>query len=312
MGDALCGPSNPLQNFQKHAAVDRTLHQDRLISRQPPGQGFRSPNLAQGTLDSEFAAFENNIAPPPLSDIQNKRHLQSPNPHIPLQNYGNNADWAADFQRLSVSGPSHILPQHHMPAGPSATGISQHNWQNEFMKQQQQSRLLYSSTQPYTSTSGFQTSLALDRTLQTTTMNDFTQGPAMDNLNSNEVFDESAFDAAFEQARVDLESQSHILQEEESRHALDEIPQPEIQAEEHSERIQIGSDTIPSVDKNDVSTNLNDHDELAKTAGQLLDSVSHDQSQKFRESNFLALMRRIRDREVHVEGEEFREVSTYP
>ena len=38
MGDALCGPSNALQNFQKHTSVDRTLQQDRLTSRQPSSQ----------------------------------------------------------------------------------------------------------------------------------------------------------------------------------------------------------------------------------------------------------------------------------
>lgn len=38
MGDALCGPSNALQNFQKHASADRTLQQDRLTSRQPSAQ----------------------------------------------------------------------------------------------------------------------------------------------------------------------------------------------------------------------------------------------------------------------------------
>lgn len=31
MADALCGPSNPLQNLQKHTQVDRTLQQDRLV-----------------------------------------------------------------------------------------------------------------------------------------------------------------------------------------------------------------------------------------------------------------------------------------
>ena len=36
MADALCGPSNALQNFQKHTTVDRTLQQDRLTSRQSP------------------------------------------------------------------------------------------------------------------------------------------------------------------------------------------------------------------------------------------------------------------------------------
>ena len=28
-----CGPSNPLQTFQKQSTTDRTLHQDRLVSR---------------------------------------------------------------------------------------------------------------------------------------------------------------------------------------------------------------------------------------------------------------------------------------
>jgi hypothetical protein len=49
-------------------------------------------------------------------------------------------------------------------------------------------------------------------------------------------------------------------------------------------------------------------DSLAQTAGQLLDSVSHDTSEKFAQSSFLALMRRLRDREVVVEGENFIEV----
>ena len=38
MADALCGPSNALQNFQKHTSVDRTLQQDRLVGRHSPSQ----------------------------------------------------------------------------------------------------------------------------------------------------------------------------------------------------------------------------------------------------------------------------------
>ncbi|MBE7181807.1 MAG: hypothetical protein INR71_11485, partial [Terriglobus roseus] len=41
-------------------------------------------------------------------------------------------------------------------------------------------------------------------------------------------------------------------------------------------------------------------DELSKTAGHLLDSVAHDTSDKFQNSSFLALMRRLRDKEVRV------------
>ena len=50
-----------------------------------------------------------------------------------------------------------------------------------------------------------------------------------------------------------------------------------------------------------------DADELARTAGHLLSSIQHDTSDKFQNSQFLALMRKIRDGEVRVEGEEFKE-----
>lgn len=78
-----------------------------------------------------------------------------------------------------------------------------------------------------------------------------------------------------------------------------------------SETIRIGADTIPAQDESTLPVSKEqDSEDLAKTAGALLDSVQHEQSQKFRESNFLALMRRLRDREVHVEGDEFRDVSS--
>jgi uncharacterized protein YjgD (DUF1641 family) len=55
---------------------------------------------------------------------------------------------------------------------------------------------------------------------------------------------------------------------------------------------------------------LDDGDALAKTAGELLDSVSHDTSEKFAQSSFMALMRSLRDKEVKVDGENFVDVST--
>lgn len=53
-------------------------------------------------------------------------------------------------------------------------------------------------------------------------------------------------------------------------------------------------------------------DELAHTAGQLLNSLADNTSKKFQESQFLALMRRLRDREVHVHGDKMVEVSAHP
>ena len=45
-----------------------------------------------------------------------------------------------------------------------------------------------------------------------------------------------------------------------------------------------------------------DPDELAKAAGQVLDAVRHEQNPKFQNSQFLGLMKQLRDREVIVEG----------
>jgi hypothetical protein len=58
-----------------------------------------------------------------------------------------------------------------------------------------------------------------------------------------------------------------------------------------------------------ASTPKSIDEELARTAGHLLESVQHDTSEKFQSSVFLQLMRRLRDKEVTVEGENFVEVS---
>lgn len=189
---------------------------------------------------------------------------------------------------------------------------AQSNWQHEFMQQPQRHGSLAQ-----------QQSHGFHAALQPAFAPGYLNNQAMNNFQPEEIngagapvvaqaFDESAFEAAFEQARADLETQATGVTAEapegvaQTTHALsaeDQVP---------AEEIKIGSDTIPFVDKADTNSRLNDHDELAETAGHLLERVQHDQSQKFRESNFLALMRRIRDREVHIEGDEFREVSTNP
>ena len=54
-----------------------------------------------------------------------------------------------------------------------------------------------------------------------------------------------------------------------------------------------------------------DDDELAHTAANLLDKVSHDKSDKFKNSAFLGLMRKLADREVKVDGDKMVQVSPF-
>ena len=65
----------------------------------------------------------------------------------------------------------------------------------------------------------------------------------------------------------------------------------------------------PQQEKKEQDQHPNDDDEMAETAARLLDSVADNTSEKFRQSTFLELMRRLRDREVRVEGDKMVEVS---
>ncbi|CAG7917183.1 unnamed protein product [Penicillium olsonii] len=304
MGDALCGPSNALQNFQKHTSVDRTLQQDRLTSRQSPSQGFRSQNPQEGILDPEFAAFEANLAGPALPDLQHAPHF-APTHHLATNhgaaNHPGNSSWASDFQNLQISGPAHPAQLQRPNIAPQ---VANGGWHTEFMRQQT-GHMPQAQRDPQMR-GAYQPSFAPNypmygsmNQMQPSQIPQSQQKPV-------EQFDESAFEAAFDQARADMElqgaNQKDTLNHLEDTHEYEPV----------TEDIRLGSDLIPQTEKQDPQTKGRDADELARTAGQLLDSVRNEQSDKFAQSNFLALMRRIRDREVEVEGDEFREVSTNP
>lgn len=134
----------------------------------------------------------------------------------------------------------------------------------------------------------------------------------LDHAKEPAAFDESAFEAAFEHVQAEVDQQQ-MATEQVQNTELDEVQIGSQSTDlDVDDRIRIGSDLITNTSDTNVQEQKQDPDELARTAGHLLESLSHDNSKKFQESNFLALMRRIRDREVHIEGDEFREVSTHP
>lgn len=57
-------------------------------------------------------------------------------------------------------------------------------------------------------------------------------------------------------------------------------------------------------------TNSNEADQLARTAGRLVSTVEHETNSKFKQSNFLNLMRKIRDKQAGIEGKDIVERST--
>lgn len=138
-----------------------------------------------------------------------------------------------------------------------------------------------------------------------------------------EAFDEEAFARAFEaaaqaeMASKEEESQQAASQQETSQEQNQGVEMgQDILINESAERLmatsegplnqeRIGADTIedPRLDPK-IAEAQNNPDALARTAGQLLDSVRHDRSTKFQNSQFLELMRQFRDKEATVQGDQ--------
>ncbi|KAF2171238.1 hypothetical protein M409DRAFT_18354 [Zasmidium cellare ATCC 36951] len=327
MADAMCGPSNPLQQFKQQTDIDRTLQQDRLTSRQNPAQGFRSQHPSNGALDHEFEAFQAGVEPQLLDHVQ---PFQRPAGFgAPSQA----PSWAADFQRLQISPQPMQQPQHFHP-GPSTA-----NWTSGFQDYVAQTapKAQTSSPSPLAfqqrargyGNFGFQSSLPQQ-----------SFAPNMQSKGKEPVvadqFDEAAFAKAFDQAHEDMLGVEETVQGHENvqEDSLEELVEKIEQAAEQgaSQMLNESNDDLDQLEdfnpsrihggdvEHDPEQLLHeeeqaqerpqeDDDALAATAQELLEKVEHNQSDKFKNSQFLDLMRKLRDREVRVEGDKMVETA---
>ena len=127
------------------------------------------------------------------------------------------------------------------------------------------------------------------------------------------IYDEAAFEQAFQDAKSAIELQHKDVQLDQDLYRTAEagakLKSPGV--DNRLDDKHIGSDrSLDEVEeKEDTHNDETDADELARTAGQLLENVKGDQSQKFQESSFLSLMRQLRDKEIRVEGDKLVDVS---
>ncbi|RMD43942.1 hypothetical protein DV735_g1236, partial [Chaetothyriales sp. CBS 134920] len=193
--------------------------------------------------------------------------------------------WAADFQRLQISqSPSPVPVSQFRTEAPMVTSTHT-GWHNDFLQLQQQT---LKGKEVAVANSSFGYDFRQPQQLQHQPLS----GIAMPNATSFvyhhehqqwESVSRDAFDAAFEDA------------------ALFEA---EAQALEQTTATKIGSDAIPYTEAKErtAEQDMQDADELARTAGQLVEMMKGESetNRKFRDSEFLGLMRRLRDREVEV------------
>ncbi|KAL8760769.1 MAG: hypothetical protein Q9184_003054 [Pyrenodesmia sp. 2 TL-2023] len=285
MADALCGPSNSLQNFQKHAS------------------GFRTPNPNAGILDAEYDAFlagESVIEPFDAQQAWQQElppHLQS---HLPQQQA---PDWALDFQHLHVDDTlSTPVPSAHFHQQAPMQRSSPGPWQNVPMQNNKPQGFQHQPSR--------RGPVDMSYTMNARQFGPYNQQYSIPPIAQRsqglveESFDEEAFSKAFDQAARDQLSERQASAHQETSLNQEIFPQASARPEERID-YRIGSDRISddSLQRQDDRSDARDADELAKTAGLLLENVKHDQSSKFQESSFLSLMRQLRDKEVKVEGD---------
>ncbi|KAI9814488.1 MAG: hypothetical protein M1832_005894 [Thelocarpon impressellum] len=335
MADTLCGPSTALQQFQKHSTVDRTLQQDRLRSRHSPSQGFRSfPGPNSGLLDPEYDAFQAGPSAGPALGLDFFQPDRPSSTFAPAPSHSASVtDWAADFQRLHLSNLSNPLPPTQFRSQAPLQRSSLGGWHQDFMRQQAQAAPQESQLSRLVPREQYEGMAMGSHGMQghslfggmNSSLLEMPESSSSRQQAAPEAFDDAAFELAFEAAtseqmpeeqqeghlpegrQEETDSGQQILLDESAQNLMNEPPRPLFEDSlEDLDRIAAEALRAESVAETARETaqpqQADDGDELARTAGELLNSVKDNQSQKFQQSSFLALMRQLRDKEVVVEG----------
>ncbi|TKA39421.1 hypothetical protein B0A54_10440 [Friedmanniomyces endolithicus] len=299
MADALCGPSNPLQQFKQQTSLDRTLQQDRLTSRLSPAQGFRSHDPNAGLLDPEFEAFQAGLPP---SELPSYHAYQSPQ-QLSFTGPSQAPSWAQDFQQLHISPSPLHSPRNLHQSGPStagwAQGFRQHVSQPAMSQRTASPSPLAFQQQARMGHGGYQSRFAPQASFAPNTQHSKGKEPVY------EQFDDAAFEQAFAQARDEMigavDGQNTVEKDVGTLHdPLHDI-------------LQDQQDVMSSLEEQAQAEDQRaqeEQDALSATAQELLSKVEDNKTDKFRNSQFLGLMRKLRDREVKVEGDKMVETTT--
>ncbi|KAI0663535.1 TPR-like protein [Cubamyces menziesii] len=286
---AECGPSNPLQGLSKRFDQDRGIQQDQFTAGRAGSskETFRSQYSPAPGVDQDAARFFSaNHAPSPalsgaptpfdLSALHRNlpaAHFQAPAPGVHMQSHpqapvlqtSGPAAWAADFLQQQP-GPS----ASHMLSGQGverqATPLS---------REQTMSPMAQGTPGAFMPSMAWNSPMALHNTQYAPMSGVQQQGASQ--IQASRI-DDAKWDQEFRSQELSLNSAT-------------DAPVSSVAAE----RTEAASRAQPA----------HEADELARTAGLLLDTVQGETNPKFKNSAFMGLMRQLRDRELIVEGNEF-------
>ncbi|RCK57912.1 hypothetical protein Cantr_06886 [Candida viswanathii] len=269
MDAASCGPSNAIQNLNKHTQRDTSLQHQRFQQGNGPSsvQQFRQGKQhIDQRLNNEFQQFNsgNDFASSFMNQMNMKPNVQHHHPAQQQQQFQQNGAWVNDFSNLSIQQK----PQ------------TKSDWHQQFMQQSQSV-----AHQPQAQQPGFQQQMtpnyAMGNSYQMRT-NVMPVAPVYQNQTEHQ--------------------QAHKL-EEEQRQFENEFDLVEKHlAEQQQQQAQEG--VVADADINDIAK-----EKFAETARKVEDTIkskNYDDSEmqkKFENSQFLKLMSSIGNRKVELEGD---------
>ncbi|KAE8259635.1 hypothetical protein A4X13_0g863 [Tilletia indica] len=310
-GGAECGPSNPLATLGKRLGQDNALQRDRYgpggSSSSAAQSGMRSTQGGPNSAAQEQSAFFGRPGPGPGPVPYDMSPLQQA-----LPPHGHHADAA---QRAAFEHSFRNQPQPQQMSGPTPSmSMSGANvmspapaWAQDFLKssmqqnQQQQpqspsavnvnplQRPAYSAQfgAPMGAMQWGGATAAHYPTMQTGLHAADSPHAAVHAANQHkQTTAEPAWATAF--AAFDQQHQQHESMDTQ-------------QEQQGSQPQEVGVE--PEQQQRPLNT-IEDADELAQTAGRLMETIAHEEDTKFKQSRFLDLMRRLRDREAGIEGTE--------
>ncbi|ODQ54817.1 hypothetical protein SAICODRAFT_6011 [Saitoella complicata NRRL Y-17804] len=337
---ASCGPSNPLQTLSKHQQHDTSLQRDRFNSQGPASQrqSFRSTPQIDPQLQHEAEAFMRG-EPLPGPELGMGMGMGMRGVGARPQGGGIGMDgWADDFQRLQVSQPkAQPLFMAVNGKGKAVMGGGRGGWGAEFLAQRRQTAPPQPASQAYAAQrTGMGMSMGYAGVGGQLYHEQVQQQPTMNQ--QEQVKHDQALDQAFAEAEkhafesINVEQDTIEIQKwdqqglvEMYRDKMDEVLREKgagadpLEVYHHTESDMLNTfapePELETAAEQQTDKPVNHNDALAATAGSLLESLKDETDEKFQQSSFMQLMRKLRDGEVHVEGDKMVEtvepVTTY-
>ncbi|PIL36163.1 transporter [Ganoderma sinense ZZ0214-1] len=272
---AECGPSNPLQGLSKRFDQDRGIQQDQFGAGRAGSSRdtFRSQYSAAPGVNQDATRFFG-ATPSPVPALQTPSAFDLSSLHRDLP--------ASHSQVIQVQSPIHSPP---LQVGPAA-------WAADFLQKApgpSASAMAGKSVQRQeTPISIEQDSSVLPNGASSTFMSSMSWRPSMAIGAPPQFAPMSGMQAGFSQAQPQIDAAKWDQEFRSQELSLTSTAKIPLRAE--------------TVTEEPVRAQAHDPDELARTAGLLLDTVQGETNAKFKNSAFMALMRQLRDGEMIVDG----------